>query len=171
MAYVGICLQDLRNTTSWCRKVSDFSTQIAWLASAGVYKTCFINHSVGWGTIYGGGYCRISLLDASPDFLWGFKISTSMPWQEGQVQLWQSDMELVSSMGKIAKCGYSDTAGDEMQYLIKNPHAGVVEELNGGDESPTNQKLKAAIPWHPGKIQQYHVNSCRLCENCAWRNP
>jgi len=79
----------------------------------------------GYGSVYGRGNCRFSLLDAPSNFLLVFNMSATMAWQGGQVQLEQPDMRIALDMAKMAKGGFSRGTIQEMQHLIKRPRAEV----------------------------------------------
>jgi hypothetical protein len=57
----------------------------------------------GYRSVYGGGHCRITLLDAATNFLYVFNMSATMARQGGQVQLEQSDMRHALNMAKMAQ--------------------------------------------------------------------
>jgi len=59
-------------------------------------------------------------------------MSATMARQGGRVQLEQSDMHLALNMAKLGKGGFSHTAIEEMQFLIKKPRAEVREEKMRG---------------------------------------
>ena len=82
----------------------------------------------GYGSVYGRGNSRISLLEAATYGLQVFNMSATMARQGGQVQLEQSDMRLALNMAKMAKAGFSRAAIEETKYLIKKPRAEVREE-------------------------------------------
>jgi len=52
-------------------------------------------------------------------------MSATMAKQGGRVQQEQSDMCLALNMAKMAKGGFSHTAIEETQFLIKKPRAEV----------------------------------------------
>jgi histone H3/H4 len=79
------------------------------------------------------------------NFLEVFNMSATMERQGGRVQLEQSDMRLALNMAKMAKEGFSRTAIEETQQLIKKPCANVQEEKKWSVEFPRHNKVKAAI--------------------------
>jgi len=76
----------------------------------------------------------------------------TMAWQEGQVQLKQSDMHLALNMAKMAKGGFSRRAIEEMQQIIKKHHAEVREEKKRGVQYPGHKNVNAAIKRHPAMV-------------------
>jgi len=68
-------------------------------------------------------------------------------------------------MAKMAKGGFSRATMEEMQYLIKKPHAEVEEESNWGDEFLGRRKVKAAIGIHPAMVHDHNIDSCLPCKN------
>jgi len=72
-------------------------------------------------------------------------MSATMAGQGGRVQLEQSDMRLALNMAEMAKGGFSRAATEEMQHLIKKPHAEVREEKTRSVGFPGQSKVKAAI--------------------------
>jgi len=74
----------------------------------------------------------MSLLDAAANFLEVFNLSATMARQRGRVQLEQSSMHLALNMAKMAKAGYSRSAIEEMQFLMRKPRAEVREEMMRG---------------------------------------
>jgi len=94
-----------------------------------------------------------------------------MAWQEGRVQLAQSDMRLAFNIAKMAKGGLSRAAIEETQYLIKKPPAQVWEEMKSGIQFPGERKVKAAIEWHLALVYENHTDGCLLCKNGTAMNP
>jgi len=66
-------------------------------------------------------------------------MSATMPWQGGWVQLEQSDKPLPLNMVKMTNGGFSLTAMEETQCLIKKPRAEVQKEKMRGVEIPGHQ--------------------------------
>jgi len=62
--------------------------------------------------------------------------------QGGRVQLEQSNMRLAVNMAKLANGGFSCTAVEETQYLIKKPRAEVREAKMWGVEFPGHNKVR-----------------------------
>jgi hypothetical protein len=90
-----------------------------------VDKVGFNHLRGGYGSVYGRGNSRISLLEAATNVLLVFNMSATMARQGGRVQLEQSDMHLALNMAKMAKEGFSPAAIEETKYLIKKPRAEV----------------------------------------------
>jgi hypothetical protein len=63
-------------------------------------------------------------------------MSATMARQGGWVQLEQSNMGVALNMAKMAKGGFSRTAIEETQQLIKKPRAEVQEEKKRVVEVP-----------------------------------
>ena len=97
-------------------------------------------------------------------------MSATMARQGGRVQLEQSDMCLALNMAKMAKCGFSRAAVEEMQYLIKKPRAEVREEKKRGVEFHGHNKVKAAIARHPAMLRQNQTPGCLPCQNGTAKN-
>jgi len=76
-------------------------------------------------------------------------MSATMARQEGGVQVEQSDMRLALNMAKMASGGLLCATMEEMQCLIKNPHAEVRDGRMGGAELPGHRNVTAAIERHP----------------------
>jgi hypothetical protein len=93
-----------------------------------VDKTDFIHLRGDYRSVYGGGHCRISLVDAATDFSQVFDMSATMARQGGWVQLEQSDMCIALNMANMAKGGVVRAAIEETQCLIQKPWAEVREE-------------------------------------------
>jgi len=72
-------------------------------------------------------------------------MSATMARQGGRVQQEQSDMRLALNMAKRAKGGFSRSAIEETQHLIKKPRPEVREVKKRGVEFPGHRKVKAAI--------------------------
>jgi len=130
------------------------------------------NHLIGGnGSVYGGGHCRIPLLDAGTNFLQVFNMSATMAKQGGRVQLDQSNMHLALNMAKMAKGGFSCAAREETQYPIKKPQAEVREEKKQGVEFPRHKKVKAVMERHLAIIHHNHMDSFLPCQNGSAQNP
>jgi len=97
-------------------------------------------------------------------------MSATMARQGGQVQLDQSDMRRALNMAKMAKGGFSRAAIEEMQQLIKKPHAEVREEKKRGVEFPGHNKVKAAIERHQAMVQENQTDGCLPCQNGTAKN-
>jgi hypothetical protein len=80
-------------------------------------------------------------------------------------------MRLALNMAKMAKGGFSRTAVEEMQYLIKKPHAEVREEKKRGVEFPEHNKVKAAKVGHLGMLRQNQTDGCLPWPNGIAKNP
>jgi saccharopine dehydrogenase-like NADP-dependent oxidoreductase len=104
------------------------------------------------------------LLEAATDFLKVFNLSATVGRQGGWVQLEQSDMRLAWNMAKMAKGGFSGTAKEETQYLIKKPWTKVREELKRTVEFPGHNEAKAAIKRHPAMLRQNNAAGYHSCQ-------
>jgi len=98
-------------------------------------------------------------------------MSATMARQGGWVQLEQSDMRLALNMAKMAKGGFSRTAIEEMQQLIKKPGAVVREEKKQGVEFAGHNKVKAAIERHAAMVRENQTDGCLPCPNGTAKNP
>jgi len=96
-------------------------------------------------------------------------MSATMARQGGRVQLEQSDMRLAWNMAKMAKGGFSRTAIEEMQYMIKKPRADVREEKKRGVEFPRHNKVKPAMERHPAMLHQNHTAGYLPCQMALQR--
>ena len=67
----------------------------------------------GYGSVYGRGNSRISLLEAATNVLEVFNMSATMARQGGRVQLEQSVMHLALNMAKMANEDFSRAAIEE----------------------------------------------------------
>jgi len=94
-------------------------------------------------------------------------MSATMARQGGRVQLEQSDMRLALNMAKIAKGGFSHTAIEETEYLIKVRE----EKKKYSVEVPGHKKVKATIERDPAMLCQNHLPRCLHWQNCTARNP
>jgi len=98
-------------------------------------------------------------------------MSATMARQEGRVQLEQSDMRLAVNMAKMAKGGFSRTAIEESQFLIKKPRAEVREEKKRGVEFPGHQDVKAATERHQAMLRENPTDGCLPCQHGTAQNP
>jgi len=98
-------------------------------------------------------------------------MSATMARKGGRVQLEQSDMRLALNMAKTAKGGFSRTAIEEMQFLIKKPRAEVREEKKRGVESPGHKYVKAAMEWHLARLRENQMDGCLPCETGIAHQP
>ena len=98
-------------------------------------------------------------------------MSATMARQGGWVQLEQSDMCLVLNMAKVAKGGFSRSAVEETQFLIKEPRAEVCEEKKRGVEFPGHKHVKAAMERHPAILLENQTDGCVPCQNGTVQNP
>ena len=69
-------------------------------------------------------------------------------------------MRVALIKAKMAKGGFSCTAVEETQYLIKKPRAEVRDEKKLGVEFPGHNKVKAAIATHPAMLRQNQMPRC-----------
>jgi len=72
-------------------------------------------------------------------------MSATMASQGGWVQLEQSDMRRTLNMEKMAKGGFSRSAIEDTQHLIKQRCAEVPEEKTRGVDLPGHRKVNAAM--------------------------
>ena len=93
-----------------------------------------------------------------------------MARQGGRVQLEQSDLRLACNMANMGKRGFSRTAIDETQYLIKKPRAEVGEEMKRSVEFPGQEKLNPVRERHPAVLRQSHTAGCLPCQNGTVNN-
>jgi len=98
-------------------------------------------------------------------------MSATMARQGGRVQLEQSDMHLALNMAKLGKGGFSHTAIEEMQFLIKKPWAEVREEKMRGVEFPVCKMVRAAMERHPAMLRDNQMDGCLPCHNGTAQNP
>jgi hypothetical protein len=80
-------------------------------------------------------------------------------------------MRLALNMAKMRKGGFSHTAVEETQYLIKKPRAEVREEKKRGVEFLGQTKVKAAIARHPAMLRPNQTPGCLSCQNGTAKNP
>jgi hypothetical protein len=130
-----------------------------------VDETGFNHFRRGYGSVYGGGNSRISLLEAAADVLYVFNMSATMARQGGQVQLEQSNTRLALNMAKMAKEGFSRAAIVESKYLIRKPRAKVRKAKKWAVEFPGHKKVKASIQRHSAILRQNQISSCLPCQN------
>jgi len=88
-----------------------------------VNETGFNQLRGGYGSGYGRGNSRISLLEVATNVLLVVNMPATMARQGGQVQLEQSNMRLVLDMAKMAKEGFSRAAIEKTKYLMKKSRA------------------------------------------------
>jgi len=94
-----------------------------------------------------------------------------MARQGGRVPLEQSDMGLALNMAKMAKGGFSCTAIEETQQLIKKSRAEVREEKMRGVAFPGHNKVKAAIARHLAMVRGNQTDGCLRYQNGTAKNP
>ena len=111
------------------------------------------------------GSSQILFLAAATNFLLVFNMSATIGAQGSRVQLKSSKMHLALNMAKMATRGYSHTPIQQMQYLMKKPHAEVREERKLSVEFPEHTNVKAAIEWHPAIVHEYQTDGCLLYQN------
>jgi hypothetical protein len=136
-----------------------------------VDKAGFNHLKGGYGSVYGEGNSRISLIEAATNFSYVFNMSATRARQAGRVQLEQSDMHLALKMAKMAKEGFSRAAIEETKYLIKKPPAKVQDEKTRGVEFARHKEVKDVIQRHPAKLRQNHMSGCLHCRNGTAQNP
>jgi hypothetical protein len=136
-----------------------------------VDETGFIHLRGGYGTVYGRGNSRISLLEALANVLYVFNLSANMAKEGGRVHLEQSDMRLALNMAKMDKEGFSRAAIKETKYLIQKPRAEVRAEKKQGVEFPGHKMVKAAIQGHPAMLRHIQTSGCLPCQNDTAKNP
>jgi len=153
----GNCPHSQRHPTLSCCKLWDFCRQISWYTSFRLDKTDTNYLRGGYGSIYGWGNSRISLLEAATNFLKLFNMCTMMARQGGSVQLEQSNMCLALNMANMAKGGFLCATREKTRYLIKKPCAEVREEKKRGEEFLGHKKVKAVIEIHRAMFRQNHT--------------
>jgi len=98
-------------------------------------------------------------------------MSATVARQGGRVQLEQSVMCLALNMAKMARGGFSRTAIEETQQLIKKLRAEVRKEKKQGVQFSGHRKLKAAIERHPAMVYANQTDGCLACQNGTAKNP
>jgi len=98
-------------------------------------------------------------------------MSATMASQGGWVQLEQSDMRLALNMTKMVKGGFSRTAVEQMQHLIKKPRAEVQQEKKLGVEFLVYTNVEAAMVRHPAMLRGNHMDGCLPYQNGTALNP
>jgi len=98
-------------------------------------------------------------------------MSATSARQGGRVQLEKSDTCLALNMPKIAKEGYSRTAIEDTQELIKAPHAKARDEKKRGGMFPGYNKLKAVMERHPAMVWKNQTDGCLPCQNGIAKYP
>jgi len=71
----------------------------------------------------------------------------------------------------MGKGGFSCTAIEETQQLIKKARVEVREEKKRGVLFPWHNKVKAAIERHPAMVCENQMDSCLPCQNGTAKNP
>ena len=94
-----------------------------------------------------------------------------MARQGGGVLLEQCDMHLALNTAKMVKGGFSRTAIEETQYLIKKHCVKVREEKKRSVELPGHKMLKAVIERHPAMLHQNKMVRFLSCQNGTTQNP
>jgi len=79
-------------------------------------------------------------------------------------------MGLAMDIAQMAKGGFSHSAIEETQYLIKNPRAKVREEKKQGVRVPGHPMVKPAIERHLAILHQHHTARCLSCQNGTAKN-
>jgi len=98
-------------------------------------------------------------------------MSATMARQGGRVQLEQSDMRLALTMANMANGGFSRAAIEEMQHLMKKPHAEAPEEKKRGIEFPGIEMVNTATARYPAILCQNQTDGCLPCQNGTAKNP
>jgi len=98
-------------------------------------------------------------------------MSATMARQGGWVQLEQSNLFLALNMANMAKEGFSRSAIEGMQHLIKKPRGEVREEKKWSVEFPGHNKVKAAIERHPAMVCKNQMDGCLSCQNGTAKYP
>ena len=93
-------------------------------------------------------------------------MSATVARQGGQIQLEQSDMQLVLKMVKTAKGGYSQAAMEKMLFHIPKHHAVVQPEARWGVELPEHRKVKTVIEIQPSMFHETQTPGYLPCKNC-----
>ena len=94
-----------------------------------------------------------------------------MATEGGWVQLEQSDMRLALNVAKMTKRGFSSTAINEMNQLIKIPRAEVGEAKNWWVKFAGHKKVKAEIERHVAMICETQTDSCLPGQHGTAKNP
>jgi hypothetical protein len=92
-------------------------------------------------------------------------MSATTARQAGRVQLEQSDMRLALNIAEMPKGGFSHTAIEETEQLIKQALTEFREEMQRGVEFPGHNKVKAAMERHPAMVRENPTASCLRCHN------
>jgi len=98
-------------------------------------------------------------------------MSATMATQGGWVQLDQSYMRLDLNMTNMTEDGFSCTAIEDTQYLIKKSLAKVQEEKQLVVLFPVNKSLKAATERQAAMLHQSHTAGCLSCQNGTSQTP
>ena len=98
-------------------------------------------------------------------------MSPTLARRGGQVQLEQSDMRLTLNMANMAKEGFSRTASQEMQQLIKKRRTQIRDEMQRGVVFPGHNKAKAAMERHPAMVRENQTEGCLPFQNGTAKNP
>jgi hypothetical protein len=78
-------------------------------------------------------------------------------------------MSLALNMAKMAKGGFSRSAVEEIQYLIKKPRAEVREEKQQSSEFPGHHKVKAGIARNRAMLRQTRLPDVFLAKMAQQR--
>jgi len=98
-------------------------------------------------------------------------MSATVARQGGQVLLEQSDMRPALYMAKMAKEGFSCTAMEVTQQVIKKPWAEVRREKKWADVIPGHNNGKAAIECHLAMVRENQTDGCLPCQNGTAKIP
>jgi len=98
-------------------------------------------------------------------------MSATIARQGCRVQLKQSDMCPVLNMAKMTNGGILRAAVEEMQYVIKKPHAEVRTKNTRGIEFTGHIRLKAAIVRQPAMVCQIQTDGFFPCQHGGAKNP
>jgi hypothetical protein len=88
-----------------------------------------------------------------------------------RVQLEQSDMCLALNFAKMAKRGFSRTAIEETQHLIKKTRASVREETTSGVEFSGHNKVMAMIGRHLAMVRKKEMDGYLPCRHGTRNDP
>jgi hypothetical protein len=97
-------------------------------------------------------------------------MSATMARQGDRVQLEQSNMRLALNMSKTAIEGFSLTAMEETQQLIKDPRAKSRKQKMQGVVFPGHNQVKAATDRHPAMVWENQMDGCHHCQNGTEKN-
>jgi hypothetical protein len=98
-------------------------------------------------------------------------MSATTARQAGRVKLEQSDMRPALNIAKMPNGGFSHTAIEETEQVIKKALAEVREEMQRGVEFPGHNQVIVAMERHPAMVCENQTDSCLRCHNGTAKYP